>query len=80
LDHLADAVSLTRRFVLVLVLVVVLESGHTERWSVGVLEYCAQSEKHPPWRIGDAEGAKRLPRSISGLIDYSLADTLGPLS
>jgi hypothetical protein len=38
---------LTRRFVLVLVLVVVLESGHAERWSVGVLEYCAQSEKHP---------------------------------
>jgi hypothetical protein len=24
---------------------------------VGVLEYCAKSEKHPPWGIGDAEGA-----------------------
>ena len=24
---------------------------------MGVLEYCAKSEKHPPWRIGDAEGA-----------------------
>jgi hypothetical protein len=34
---------LTRRFVLVLV----LESGHAERWSVGVLEYCAKSELHP---------------------------------
>jgi hypothetical protein len=60
--------ALTRRFVLVLVLVVVLESGHAERWSVGVLEYCAQSEKHPPWRIGDAEGAvESVPQIVKTL-------------
>jgi hypothetical protein len=29
------------------VLVLVLESGRAERWSVGVLEYCAKSELHP---------------------------------
>jgi hypothetical protein len=34
--------ALTRRFVLVLV----LESGRAECWSVGVLEYCAKSELH----------------------------------
>ncbi len=33
----------TRRFVLVLV----LESGHAECGSDGVLEYCAKSELHP---------------------------------
>jgi hypothetical protein len=37
--------ALTRRFVVVLVLV--LESGHAERWSTGVWEYCAKSELHP---------------------------------
>ena len=42
------------------VLVLVLESGHAERWSAGVLEYCAKSELHPPRRIGDAEGAAEI--------------------
>ena len=34
---------LTRRLVHVLV----LESGHAERWSIGVWEYRSKSEKHP---------------------------------
>jgi hypothetical protein len=37
-----------KRFVLVLV----LESGRTECWSVGVLEYCAKSELHPRSGLG----------------------------
>ena len=37
-------------FVLVLVLVVVLDSGRPERWSTGVWEYCAKSELHPRGR------------------------------
>jgi hypothetical protein len=36
-----------RRFVLVLVVVLVLEFWGAERWSVGVLEFCASSELHP---------------------------------
>jgi hypothetical protein len=31
----------------VLVVVLVLESGRVEYWSIGVLEYCALSELHP---------------------------------
>ena len=38
---------LVRRFVLVLVVVLVLESGHAECWSIGVLEYCTNLELHP---------------------------------
>jgi hypothetical protein len=33
-------------FVLVLVVVLVLESGRGEYWSVGVMEYCGRSEMH----------------------------------
>jgi hypothetical protein len=29
------------------VLVLVLESGRAERWSIGALDYCAKSELHP---------------------------------
>jgi len=35
------------QIVLVLVVVLVLESGHAERWSDEVLDYCAKSELHP---------------------------------
>ena len=38
---------LVRRFVLVLVLVLVLDSLRAECWSTGVSEYCAFSELHP---------------------------------
>jgi hypothetical protein len=40
------------RFFLLLVVVLVLESGHPECWSV---ECCANSELHPRSRLGDAE-------------------------
>jgi hypothetical protein len=33
-------------FVLVLVVVLVLESGRAEYWSAGVMEYCGRSEIH----------------------------------
>ena len=39
-----DRTPLVRRFVLVLGLVLVLDSGHAGYWSSGVLEYCASSE------------------------------------
>ncbi len=46
--------ALTRRFVLV------LESGHAEWWSVGVLEYRAKSEKPPRSELGmPNEGSRR---------------------
>jgi hypothetical protein len=40
-------VPLARRFVLVLVVVLVLDSLRAECWSTGVSEYCAFSELHP---------------------------------
>ena len=51
-----SAESLTRRFVLVLVVVLVLEFGPS-----GVFEYCALSELHPRTRVGDAGGEPLLP-------------------
>src|ERR1700726_4569898 len=44
-DSNSDA--LVRRFVLVLVVVLVLESWRAECWSTGVSEYCAFSELYP---------------------------------
>jgi hypothetical protein len=41
---------------LVLVVVLVLESGHAECWSSGVLEYCAESELHPRSGFGMLKG------------------------